>query len=215
MYQPRHGRFVVQDPSALLVDLSTRIPAVLVTQASEGFRTTILPMLFDAEGDGGWLRGHIARGNPQWRSIEAEDAAAIAIFNAADAYVTPSWYPEKQRTGRVVPTWNYTTLVAHGMLTTRHEPEWLLAHVRRLVDRHEALRTQPWSIDDAPDDYISTQARAIVGIELRIERIEAKRKLSQNRSADDIAGVIEGLGAGLAGEQSVARDMRDVVRNGE
>ena len=211
MYQPPHGHFAVSDPARLLADLAAVVPATLVTLAADGLRVSILPMLIDpGEGDHGVLRGHVARPNPQWRDISA-DVEALAILAGPDAYVTPSWYEEKRRTGKVVPTWNYSTVVVHGSLVVRHEPEWLLAHVRRLVDRHEAGRVEPWSIDDAPDGYVDTQVRAIVGLELRISRLEAKRKLSQNRSGADIAGVIEGLAEGSPGERAVAADMRDDV----
>jgi transcriptional regulator len=207
VYQPSHGRFVVADATELLARICARVPATLVSRSSDGFFTSILPMLFDAEdGESGMLRGHLARGNPHWRELEA-DGAAIAVFAGADAYITPTWYEEKRRTGKVVPTWNYTTVVVHGHVTTRHEPDWLVPHVRRLVDRHEAKRPEPWSIDDAPDGYIETQARAIVGLELRIARIEAKRKLSQNRAADDVAGVIDGLAEGFPMEQVVSEEM--------
>jgi transcriptional regulator len=115
MYQPAHGKFEVDDPAALLVDLSAVVPATLVTHGAGGFRATILPMLFDRdEGPHGMLRGHLARGNPQWREIEASFAAggdkageALAIFDGPDAYVSPAWYEEKRLTGKVVPTWNY------------------------------------------------------------------------------------------------------------
>jgi transcriptional regulator len=152
MYQPAHGRFVVADPAAFLAELSAVVPATLVTAGPDGMRTTILPMLFDAgDGDHGMLRGHLARGNPHWREI-ADDGStgAIAIFNGPDAYISPAWYEEKRRTGKVVPTWNYTTVVVHGWLTTRHDPEWLIPHVGRLVERHEAGRPNAWSLDDAP-----------------------------------------------------------------
>jgi transcriptional regulator len=214
VYQPSHGRFGVQDPAALLADLCARVPATLVSRSVDGFRVSILPMLFDAadgepgeHGEHGTLRGHVARANPHWRSL-AEDREAVAIFNDAEAYVTPSWYPEKARTGNVVPTWNYTTVVVHGRVRVRDEPDWLLAHVRRLVDRHEASRAEPWSVDDAPDGYVEKQARAIVGLELVVTAIEAKRKLSQNRVADDFEGVIDGLAGGSPTEQAVAAAMR-------
>src|SRR5512146_2132827 len=186
MYQPAHRRFEVTDPAALLAELAARVPATLVTLGSDGLRASILPMLFHPDdGPGGILRGHLARPNPQWRDIDPS-VEALAIFNGPDAYVSPAFYEEKRRTGKVVPTWNYVTVLAHGVITVHPEPEWLLAHVRRLVDRHEAARADPWSIDDAPDGYVETQARAIVGIELRISHLEAKRKLSQNRSAMDV-----------------------------
>jgi len=216
MYQPAHAKFEVDDPAALLVELSRVVPATLVTHGPAGFRASILPMLFDPDdGEHGILRGHLARGNPQWREIEASIAAggdgageALAIFDGPDAYISPAWYEEKRRTGKVVPTWNYVTVQAHGTLTTIHDPAWLVPHVGRLVARHEAGRPHPWALADAPEDYVSTQARAIVGLELRITRLDAKAKLSQNRSDADIEGAIEGLEAGGSLERAVAAAMR-------
>ena len=208
MYQPAHGRFVVDQALELLTELAARFPATLVTLGEDGFWTSILPMLvYPDEGEHGVLRGHLARGNAHWRAIE-RDGRAVAIFNGPDAYISPAWYEEKRLTGKVVPTWNYTTAAVHGSLLTRHEPDWLQAHVRRLVERQEAARSDPWSVDDAPDGYVATQARAIVGLELPIVRLEAKRKLSQNRSPGDIAGAIEGLSGGSPREQAVAAEMR-------
>jgi transcriptional regulator len=214
MYQPAHGRFTVPDPAELLAELCAYVAATLVSLGSEGFRTSILPMLFyPEEGENGFLRGHLARANPHWRAL-ADDGRVVAIFNGADAYISPAWYEEKRLTGKVVPTWNYATVVVHGAVVTHQEAEWLLPHVRALVERQEASRTEPWSIDDAPPGYIETNARAIVGLELRIERIEAKRKLSQNRSAADVAGAIEGLSEGSADERAVAQLMRELDADG-
>ena len=208
VYQPAHNRFAVADAPALLAELCTRVPATLVTLGRDGLRASILPMLFDPQdGEHGTLRGHLARPNPQWRDFDPA-VEALAILDGPDAYVTPAWYEEKRLTGKVVPTWNYVTVQAHGSLTLRHDPEWLVAHVRRLVERHEASRDEPWSVDDAPAGYVETQARAIVGLELRISRLAAKRKLSQNRSAADFDGVIDGLNTGTPLEQSVADEMR-------
>ena len=209
LYQPGHRKFEVEDPAALLEELCRHVPATLVTHTAAGFRASILPMLFDPEdGPFGTLRGHLARGNPQWREV-GDDTDGLAILDGPDAYVSPTWYAEKRVTGKVVPTWNYITVQAQGNLRIRDEPGWLLAHVRRLVDRHEQPRPDPWSIDDAPDGYIETQARAIVGLELRIDRLEAKRKLSQNRNEADIAGTIAGLRSGGPREQAVAASMTD------
>jgi transcriptional regulator len=208
MYQPAHGRFAIADPAALLAELVRQVPATLVTLGPDGLRASILPMLFDpADGPHGTLRGHLARPNPQWRDASSE-VEALAIFDGPDAYVSPALYEEKRLTGKVVPTWNYITVLAHGPLVERHEPDWLLAHVRRLVERHEAGRSDPWSIDDAPDGYVETQVRAIVGLELRITRLEAKRKLTQNRSAADFEGVIAGLADGSPRQRAVAAEMR-------
>ena len=216
MYQPAHGKFEVEDPAALLAELCAAVPATLVTYGLDGFRASILPMLFDRDdGPPGMLRVHLARGNPQWREIEASIATggdgageALAIFDGPEAYVSPAWYEEKRLTGKVVPTWNYVTVQAHGTISTIHDPDWLIPHVGRLVARHEGGRSDPWALTDAPEDYIRTQARAIVGLELRIARLEAKAKLTQNRSAADIEGTIEGLSAGTPRDQAVAEAMR-------
>ena len=218
MYQPAHRKFVVENPAMLLTELCAVVPATLVTHGPGGFRASILPMLFyPDDGQHGTLRGHLARGNPQWREIEASIAArgdgageALAIFDGPDGYISPAWYEEKRLTGEVVPTWNYVTVQAHGTITTVHDVNWLIAHVGRLVARHEAARPDPWALSDAPDDYVRTQARAIVGLELRITRLETKAKLSQNRSDADIDGTITGLDAGSPTERAVAeRMMRD------
>jgi transcriptional regulator len=207
MYQPAHRRFTVADPAALLADLCEIVPATLVTLATDGLRASILPMLFyPKEGPHGTLRGHLARANPQWRQID-DEVEALAIFDGPDAYVSPAFYEEKRLTGKVVPTWNYTTVLAHGTLVTHEEPDWLIPHVRRLVDRHEGRRAKPWSIDDTPEGYVETMVRAIVGLELRISRLEAKRKLNQNRSQADIEGVIAGLAEGTDRERAVSADM--------
>lgn len=214
MYQPAHNRFSVADPAALLAELCARVPATLVTLGGEGLRASILPMLFDlGDGEHGTLRGHLARPNPQLHDIDP-DVEALAIFDGPDAYISPAWYEEKRLTGKVVPTWNYTTIQAHGSLTLHPEPEWLVPHVRRLVERHEAGRPTPWSVDDAPEGYVETQVRAIVGLELRISRLEAKRKLSQNRSAADFEGTIAGLSGGSPTELAVAADMRTYTTPG-
>lgn len=211
MYQPAHNRFRAPDPAGLLAELSAAVPATLVTHGPDGFRTTVLPMLFDPDdGPTGMLRGHMARGNPHWRDLEG--ATAIAIFHGSEAYISPAWYEEKRTTGKVVPTWNYVVVQAHGIVSLRHEPEWLIPHVARLVDRHEAPRPDPWALTDAPTGYVDIQAKAIVGLELQITRLEAKTKLSQNRSEADIDGAIDGLSGGTAAERATAEAMRRAAR---
>jgi len=198
----------VEDPAAQLVQLAPVVPATLVTLSSGGLVASILPMVFHpGEGANGILRGHLARGNPQWRDIAA-DVEALAIFDGPDTYITPAFYETKRLTGKDVPTWNYVTVQVRGALQLRMEPEWLLAHLRALVDRQEAGRPDPWSVDDPPAGYIETQAEAIVGLEMAITRIEAKRKLSQNRITADFEGVVEGLSEGTPREQTVADEMR-------
>jgi transcriptional regulator len=165
--------------------------ADLVTVGPDGLTATMLPFLYDPQRR--VLRGHLARNNDHWRT--ADGAAGLVIVRGPDAYVSPSWYATKAEHGRVVPTWNYVTAHVHGVLTVHDDPAWVADLVRELTDRHEAGRAAPWSVDDAPPKFFAGQLRAIVGVELAISRIEAKFKLSQNRPAADVDGVVAGLRA--------------------
>jgi transcriptional regulator len=189
MYLPKH--FTADDAQAQ--ELLTGIRAAdLVTATSAGLFATFLPLIYDKSvGDRGALLGHVARKNDHWRLEAVGDS--MVIVHGPDAYITPSWYASKREHGKVVPTWNYLTAHIYGPLTIHDDVGWLENLVRRLTDRHEAERLEPWSIDDAPREYAESQLRAIVGLELSISRIEAKAKLGQNRSSADIDGVIEGL----------------------
>jgi transcriptional regulator len=157
---------------------------------------SLIPVIWDrpepGAGGHGRLLGHLALANPQWESI-AKDTVALAIVHGPQAYVSPSWYPATARHGRVVPTWNYLTVQLTGPVTVHRDPEWLRGVVTRLTARHEETRAQPWAVTDAPADYLNGQLRGIVGIEVAVTTVEGKRKLSQNRSADDQAGVVAGL----------------------
>ena len=144
-----------------------------------------------AAGQHGSLRGHVARNNPHWTA--APSGESLVIVRGPDAYITPSWYAAKAEHGRVVPTWNYVTAHVYGELVVHDDTDWLAGLVRRLTRKHEDGAEQPWSVDDAPERFIAGQLRAIVGVELIISRIEAKLKLSQNRSDADIDGVVDGL----------------------
>jgi len=193
-------------------------PAHLVTANGDSgsgvaLVSSIVPMLLDATaGEHGSLVGHLARPNQQWRRVSAE-VEALAIFTGADAYVSPSMYPTKRETGKVVPTWNYSVVHVFGSLVVHDDPAWVLDLVTRLTDRHEADRDPRWGVDDAPREYIDSMVRGIVGIELVISRFEGKRKLSQNRSLADIDGVIEGLEPGNPASAVVAADMRVAARS--
>ena len=208
MYVPEHFQPTDEDVRSLFRHHGA---VDLITVTARGLMATLLPMAWDEpgsrEGLGPWgaLLGHVAIKNDQWR--EPPIGEAMAIVRGPDAYVTPSWYAAKREHGRVVPTWNYVIAHAHGRLVVHRDPDWLEANVRRLADQHEAGREAPWSVDDAPAAYIAGQLRAIVGVELVIDRIDAKIKLSQNRSAEDVAGVIDGLAAD--GERAVSTAMRE------
>ncbi|OBI13644.1 transcriptional regulator [Mycobacterium sp. E2327] len=186
MYIPAH---FAADEQAVDDLLTHHGAADLITATAEGVVATMLPFVYDRGA--GTLRGHLARNNDQWRRPAVGEA--LVIVRGPDAYVSPAWYASKAEHGRVVPTWNYVTAHVYGRLTVHDDPAWVEQNVRELTGRHEAGRPQSWSVDDAPREFIEAQLRAIVGVELSITRIEAKFKLSQNRSAADIDGVVSGL----------------------
>jgi transcriptional regulator len=166
--------------------------ASLVTVTANGLVCTPLPLfLDDGEGEMGTLYGHVAKANPQWKTAPAGEA--LAIFMGPDAYITPSWYEGKSRDGKVVPTWNYVAVHTYGDVEFFEEANRLLDVVTRLTSLHEALRSRPWAVGDVPPDFVQAQLRGIVGVRMSITRIEAKRKMSQNRKLEDRANVIKGL----------------------
>ncbi|WP_369988804.1 FMN-binding negative transcriptional regulator [Pseudomonas xanthosomatis] len=174
--------------------LDTRL-AMLVSHGEQGLLATHLPVLVATdEGEFGTVYAHLARANRQWQDLE-RGAEALLVFPGADAYVSPGFYPSKADNPKVVPTWNYTAVHAYGPAEVIHEATPLLDIVSRLTERHEQGRAKPWQVADAPADYLEGMLRAIVGIRLPIARLQGARKLSQNRSAQDIAGVREGLAA--------------------
>lgn len=196
MYVPEYFKPTDEDVRQLLVHHGA---VDLVTATPDGLRATMLPMIYVAptgaspEAPLGVLRGHFARKNDHWK--QAVLGEAMAIVRGVDGYITPSWYETKREHGRVVPTWNYITAHVYGTLSIHDDPAWVEDNVRALTAKHEAERRPQWAVDDAPAEYVSGQLRAIVGAELGISRIDAKFKLSQNRSEDDVAGVIAGLEA--------------------
>ena len=167
--------------------------AALVTLTANGLEANHIPFELDPEPSPyGTLRGHIARANPLWREA-LPDTEALAIFQGPNTYITPSWYPSKQQTGQVVPTWNYIVVHAYGHLRIIDDPIWLKNLVEKLTDRNETGRAEPWQVEDAPDEFIGKMLGAIVGLELPITRLSGKWKLSQNRPEADRQGVIAGL----------------------
>lgn len=203
MYIPKH--FAAEDANALIARLSRRFAGVLITVDADGTLTaTHLPILWDAEKK--IVTGHIARANPQWRQGAAR---GLIVLTGAEAYVSPSWYPSKAEHGKAVPTWNYEAVHLSGQVEWFDEPARLEAVVRDLSAMHEEGRPQPWTLDEAPRAYIEAMLRGIVGVALHAERIEAKRKLSQNKSEADYAGVVEAL---AASEDCVAREVAALMR---
>ena len=209
--------FAVDD--AVLIATMIRSVAVghLVTSGAVGLDSSLLPLLVDDELT--VLHGHLARANPHGRALASkgdDGADALVIFAGPDTYVSPAWYSTKTATGEVVPTWNYEVVHVHGRVRVVDDHAFVADVVRRLTDVHEAARADGaprWSVDDAPANYLARMHRAIVGIELRVERVEAKRKLSQNRPPEDRTAVVGALAAGDDRQRPVSRAMaREIER---
>jgi transcriptional regulator len=211
LYTPPH---FAEDRPQVLQDFIGRHPlATLVTLSSSGLNANHIPLLLDPDpAPHGKLIGHLARANNQWRDFDAR-VEALAIFSGPQAYVSPSWYATKAETGKVVPTWNYAAVHAYGALRVIDDAGWLRSLVGRLTDRHEGTRSQPWKVEDAPESYIQSQLKGIIGIELTVQRFEGKWKLSQNRPERDRQGTVRGLDeTGDAGAASLAKMMADLPR---
>lgn len=195
----------VDDEAEIRAMVAAYGAAELVTTGRDGYpRATLLPILWD----GDVVVAHLARANSHWREI-TDDTPALLVCGGPQAYVSPAWYASKAEHGRVVPTWNYSSVHLSGRARVHDDPDWLREVVTRLTDHHETGRDSRWQVSDAPASYVDGQLRAIVGVEVRVERVEAKAKLSQNRSAVDRRGVVDGLEAErAAGAAEVARAMR-------
>jgi transcriptional regulator len=205
VYVPRFNTMEDDEVRRLVAAVGS---AQLITVAENGYpAATLLPVLWSDDR----LVFHMARANPHWRSIRP-DSPAMAVVSGAEAYVSPAWYRSKSEHGRVVPTWNYSAVHVTGRAEVHDDADWLRNAVTRLTEAHEQRRDAPWAVADAPDRYIEKQLRAIVGIELVVERVEAKAKLSQNKDDADFGGVIAGLRREGAGREHVVADAMATLR---
>jgi transcriptional regulator len=207
MYQTPHFR---EDDLEIQHALIRAHPlGLVISQSAAGILANPVPFLIYPEGDKGVLRCHLAKANPHVAALR-EDPAALVVFQGAEHYISPSWYPSKAEHGRTVPTWNYAIVQARGSAELIEDPAWLLANVSALSDVHEGRRAKPWAVTDAPEPFIASQLKGIVGVEIVIETIEGKFKASQNRPVADRAGVV----AGLANENDPrAAAMRNMVKD--
>ena len=187
MYVP-HFNAMTDDPAIrqMVAEIGS---AQLITVDADGYPlATLLPVLWT----GDTVIAHMARANPHWKGIGAEEPVLLVV-TGSQAYISPNWYASKAEHGKVVPTWNYSVVQITGRATVHDEADWVRGAVDELVERHEGHRESPWRSTDAPEKYIQGQLRAIVGVEISVERVEAKAKFSQNRSAADRAGVVSAL----------------------
>lgn len=207
MHTPRV--FNQSDLAEIHALIETHPLGALVTCDADGIAANHVPFELDKQaGPHGTLLGHVARANPVWQK-PSEDV--LVIFQGANRYVSPGWYPTKKQHGKVVPTWNYVVAHAYGRLTAIDDRDWLHAHVERMTNRHEAQSPEPWAVQDAPEAFTERMLRAVMGIEITLTRFEAKWKVSQNRPAEDRAGVAENL---RHAQGPGATEMADRVTNG-
>lgn len=202
MYVPAHFR---ENRLEIQHELIRRFPlGTLVTAGPGGMMANHVPFLLDAgEGERGVLRAHLARANPQLAELAAS-AECLVVFAGPEDYVSPGWYASKREHGKVVPTWNFVAVHVSGRPRVVDDADWLQRQLEELTNRHEHTLPEPWAVDDAPAEFIAQMKRAIVGVEIPIARSEGKWKLSQNRSAEDRAGVIAGLRAQEARGEAMA-----------
>lgn len=208
MYIAPHNRET--DTATLQAAMNDIGFATLVSAPASGILVSHIPLLTIPQPGppNGTLIGHVARANPHWEAASGEPV--VAIFMGPNGYISPNWYETKRQTGKAVPTWNYIAIHAHGTLRSFDDPTRLLDIVTRLTDRYEARSPQPWHVSDAPADYIDSMLKAIIGVEITIERIEGKYKLNQNRPEYDHTGALEGLHArGDEASAALARAMAD------
>lgn len=212
MYVPAH--FDEQRIEALHRLIQERPLGTLVTLTGDALNANHIPFEIDAEpAPFGALRGHVARANPVWRDFSSV-VEALVIFHGAQTYISPSWYPTKQATGEVVPTYNYLVVHGYGRMKIIHEREWLRGLVTRLTNRFEAERAVPWHVTDAPPAFIDKQLGAIVGIEIELTKLIGKWKVSQNRPATDRDGVMKGLNErDDADSLAIARWVKDKLQS--
>ena len=208
MYQPPHFIETRQD---VLHGLIRAHPlGLLISNGQDGPVANAIPFLLDAEaGPNGRLRAHLAKANPQWRLLADNPASPVlVVFQGADAYVTPSWYETKRETGKVVPTWNYAIVQVRGMVRVIDDAQWIAQQISDLTLSQEGAREAPWAVTDAPPNFIQSQIKGIIGLEIEIAEISGKWKVSQNRPVADRVGVAEGLEKEAAGAPDMARLVR-------
>ena len=191
MYLP--DQFAVQDVAELHVLMRARPFAALVSAGPAGLYASHLPTVLKQEGSHGVIECHLARANPHCKEL-GEAGEALMIFQGAESYITPNWYPTKADSGKVVPTWNYAVVHAYGRSEVKDDVEWLRRHVGELTAQQEQSEPKPWAVTDAPERYIDVMLRGIVGFRFVITRLEGKWKMSQNREIKDAEGVVSGLG---------------------
>ena len=210
VYLPEH--FAEHDTGAVHELIEQHPLGLLITLGADGLSANHIPFVLDrAFGSEGRLLGHVARNNAVWHNFSA-DQDALVVFQAAEGYISPNWYPTKQDAHRVVPTWNYAVAHVYGPLLIHDDEKWLRGQAGRLTKMMEAAQPVPWKMADAPRDYLETMLANIVGIEIPITRLVGKVKAGQNRDMVDRFGAIDGLrGDNDPGDAAMADIMEAIL----
>lgn len=190
MYSPPAFR---EDRIDVLHDAIRANPlGTMITCGSAGLMANVIPFVLRRKAGGDKLVAHLAKANNQITQLR-EQTQVLVVFQGPQAYITPSWYATKQEHGKVVPTWNYVIVQARGTPVVIDDPNWLRSQIDDLTEAHERDRPAPWSVDDAPDEFVASTMKGIVGLELPIDSIEGKWKVSQNQPGENRQGVERGL----------------------
>lgn len=190
MHIPKN--FEQNDPEQLKTVIRDYSFATLITHSDAGLEANHIPMVLVESGNQDFLQGHLALANPLWKSIK-DGSNVLVVFHGPNSYISPNYYPTKQETGKVVPTWNYVSVHVKGVMNCIHNDDWKMDLITRLTDQHEAAQEKPWSVSDAPEDYTRRMLPAIVGIEIEVSSIVGKWKVSQNQLEKNKQGVVAGL----------------------
>jgi transcriptional regulator len=191
MYLPKHHE--ESDLAVLHALIKAHPLGAWVIQSEGELLVNHIPLLIDAtRGKYGTLVGHVARANAAWKTLSTT-SNSIVVFQGAESYISPSWYPGKHEHGKVVPTWNYAVVHAHGIPRATEDPNWLLTHLTQMTNERESKQALPWKVSDAPQDFIDQLMQAIVGIEIPIDKLVGKWKVHQHRSDAEKLGVVAGL----------------------
>lgn len=209
MYQPKH--FAIKDTGQMVQLIAAHPLATLIASATNPVQVNHIPMLVaDENADQLVLQCHVARANPLWSALEkAPDV--IAVFCGVQSYISPNWYASKAEHGKVVPTWNYEAVHAHGNATIQDDPQWMRGFLDRLTDTHEAFERKPWQVGDAPDDYLKKMIGAVVGIEITVTKLEGKAKLSQNQPEINLATINHNLSHASHSDEMVRTNRHEMA----
>lgn len=205
MYVP--GMFAITEPAEVLGLMRAHPFVALVSHDADGLTASHVPTITRQDGGATVIECHLARPNPHWKRLAAQSAEALMIFSGPDAYIRPGWYPSKAEHGKDVPTWNYAVVHAYGRTEVIQDGDWLLRHVSDLSRQQESPYEMPWKTSDAPAAFIAALVRGIVGVRMRVTRIEAKAKMGQNRSERDALGAAAGLAERALGDDLLVSAM--------